>query len=986
MKYLGFISYSHADTRVATRLHRWLESYRVPKRLVGRSTPFGPVPRRLHPVFRDREELPTSADLGSQIQAALAESATLIVVCSPRAAASRWVNEEILAFKRLGRHNRILCLIVDGEPNATDKPGRAEEGCFPPALRFQLGADGQLTTIPAEPIAADLRPGKDGQRDAFLKLAAGVAAVGFDELRQRELQRQVRRWIRISIASAALLLLTIGLTVFAVVSRSEAIAQREIAREQRSRAQKNFRTARASVDRFLTRVSEEELFRTNGMQPLQKKLLEDALEYYRQFLRDQDQNPEVRAETAAAYERVGNVTDLIGDRQEALAAYRQSIAIWEELVREGTGEDDFRLELSSCLADMGTVLWHLGRAREALDSLERALALADDLIKANPGEEKFAEHWKIIVLNLGPYQKELGEIATAEATYQAAWDTWEKTEGSRPRRLGLSFEKQNVPAKSGGGLLITEVSPGTAADVAGMRPGDKLVTLAGRLVIDVASVRELTDKSRPGDTLTASVRRDAGVITLDLKLQERVDFFAAVVAYNAGTLYKDDFGNLAEAFRWYERAREQCESVLLHARAEQSFSKDSSQLSTIQDLLCYTYGSLGVLESRQGNVEQAIEHLERDVALRADLADKNPTITDYADHLALAYTNLASMWVAVGKYDEARNLYEKSIAIFERLVEQQPTTDKFLLQLGVAHQNLATMLVEQGTFPDASAEYERALKEYRILRKRNREDPSVEVRTSHALMSAGWALLNQRRFREAESHYSEALEIQTSLAQTLTPAQRVELLDHTITVHDRLAAIHDEMEMKEQAARDRTRAAEVRQLLIDLLAEQFEAAEEKSSLRIDLASALNNVAMKLMDDGRNANARELFNRMIEVFGDPAEPGGLTDIEADLVARGHGNLGWIDLLEGRLEQAIERSSLGVRFDDKQEWIRQNLATAHLCAGHTEKALEIFRPLLQNAADKAGFLKALDADFTHLRAVGVSHPGMEEALRTLRESLE
>ncbi len=410
MKYRGFISYSHADARVASKLRRWLESYRVPKRLVGRSTPFGLVPRRLHPVFRDREELPTSADLGSQIQAALAESATLIVVCSPRAAASRWVNEEILAFKRLGCHDRILCLIVVGEPNATDKPGRAEEECFPPALRFQLGADGQLSNIPAEPIAADFRPGKDGQRDAFLKLAAGVAAVGFDELRQRELQRQVRRWIRISIASAALLLLTIGLTVFAFVSRSEAITQREIARKQRSRAQENLRTARASVDRFLTRVSEEELFRTNGMQPLQKKLLEDALEYYRQFLREQDQNPEVRAETAAAYERVGNVTDLIGDRQQALAAYRQSITIWEDLVRDGTGEDDFRLELSSCLADMGTVLWHLGRAREALDSLEQALALANDLIEVNPGEEKFAEHWKSIVLNLGPYQKALGEI------------------------------------------------------------------------------------------------------------------------------------------------------------------------------------------------------------------------------------------------------------------------------------------------------------------------------------------------------------------------------------------------------------------------------------------------------------------------------------------------------------------------------------------------------------------------------------------------
>ena len=54
---------------------------------------------------------------------ALAESASLLVVCSPSAALSRWVNEEVLAFKRLGRSERIFCLIVAGEPNASRSRG-----------------------------------------------------------------------------------------------------------------------------------------------------------------------------------------------------------------------------------------------------------------------------------------------------------------------------------------------------------------------------------------------------------------------------------------------------------------------------------------------------------------------------------------------------------------------------------------------------------------------------------------------------------------------------------------------------------------------------------------------------------------------------------------------------------------------------------------------------------------------------------------------
>ncbi len=73
------------------------------------------------------------------------DSACQIVICSPQAAKSKWVNEEILAFKRLGREDRIFCLIVGGEPNATDMPGREDEECFPPALRFRLGQDGDLS-------------------------------------------------------------------------------------------------------------------------------------------------------------------------------------------------------------------------------------------------------------------------------------------------------------------------------------------------------------------------------------------------------------------------------------------------------------------------------------------------------------------------------------------------------------------------------------------------------------------------------------------------------------------------------------------------------------------------------------------------------------------------------------------------------------------------------------------------------------------------
>jgi tetratricopeptide (TPR) repeat protein len=223
-RYSAFISYSHADHACVRWLHRALETYRLPKTLVGSESPFGPVPRRLPPVFRDRDELPASGDLGQELRAALAQSRFQIVICSPRGAKSKWVNEEILAFKRLHGESRTLALIVDGEPYSGD-----EQECFPPALRFRLGTDGTLSDQPAEPIAADIRRGKDGRRLALLKLIAGITGVRLDALAQRDEARKQRRLALITAISLSIAIVTIGLAIYAEAQRRVAEAQRRLA-------------------------------------------------------------------------------------------------------------------------------------------------------------------------------------------------------------------------------------------------------------------------------------------------------------------------------------------------------------------------------------------------------------------------------------------------------------------------------------------------------------------------------------------------------------------------------------------------------------------------------------------------------------------------------------------------------------------------------------------------------------------------------------
>lgn len=102
MRYAAFISYNHRDRKTAIWLHRALETYRIPRRMRGQASALGELGARLSPVFRDREELAASTDLGSAVREALEQSDALIVICSPDGARSRWVNEEIRTFAALG--------------------------------------------------------------------------------------------------------------------------------------------------------------------------------------------------------------------------------------------------------------------------------------------------------------------------------------------------------------------------------------------------------------------------------------------------------------------------------------------------------------------------------------------------------------------------------------------------------------------------------------------------------------------------------------------------------------------------------------------------------------------------------------------------------------------------------------------------------------------------------------------------------------------
>lgn len=224
--YFAFLSYSHRDEATAKWLHDALENFRVPKNLVGRMTEHGPVPRRLTPIFRDLHELPASGDLSGEIREAIRHSRFLIVLCSPAAVQSRWINAEIEAFKSERPEACVLAAIIRGEPFASDDPEIADDECLPVALRYRYDRLGRRTAERIEPLAADLRDVGQARRLGFLKLVAGMLGIGLDELVQREALRRQRHLAAVTGGSLVGTLAAVGLAVTAIQARDEARDQR----------------------------------------------------------------------------------------------------------------------------------------------------------------------------------------------------------------------------------------------------------------------------------------------------------------------------------------------------------------------------------------------------------------------------------------------------------------------------------------------------------------------------------------------------------------------------------------------------------------------------------------------------------------------------------------------------------------------------------------------------------------------------------------
>ena len=137
----AFISYDHDDRPVAAGIQKGL--HRIGRRL-------GQL--RALRVFRDDTDLTASPDLWGTVTEAMDRARYLIVVLSPHAVASNWVNKEVAYWLEQRGPEQLMLVMADGEVEWDENTGRFDPDRSNVALPV-LTRPGVLAT---EPLYVDV--------------------------------------------------------------------------------------------------------------------------------------------------------------------------------------------------------------------------------------------------------------------------------------------------------------------------------------------------------------------------------------------------------------------------------------------------------------------------------------------------------------------------------------------------------------------------------------------------------------------------------------------------------------------------------------------------------------------------------------------------------------------------------------------------------------------------------------------------------------
>ncbi|MGB6539063.1 MAG: toll/interleukin-1 receptor domain-containing protein, partial [Xanthobacteraceae bacterium] len=376
-RYDAFISYSHSqDKPIAAALQSAIQKLGKPW-----------YHRRALRLFRDDTSLSATPHLWPTIEQALGQSGYFLLLASPEAAASKWVNKEVSYWIENNSIDTLLIGLTDGELAWDDAGGdfAARDGKavpLPPVL---------AQNFPSEPKWVDLRPYREGaegaasKRDAkFTELAADFAAairgMPKEDLLSQEV-RQQRRALRLAVGAAASLLI---LAAVATAAGILAYREQQEAIVQRNRAEATLAAATKTANSLVFDLAQRFKNAVGVPESLIKDILDKARALQEQLIKSGQVTPDLKRSEAAALDETVNTLLAIGETKDALAAAEQARQINADLVAASPGSTDYQRGLSVAYEKVGNVQMAQGNLAGALKSYREDLAIAERLAQSDP--------------------------------------------------------------------------------------------------------------------------------------------------------------------------------------------------------------------------------------------------------------------------------------------------------------------------------------------------------------------------------------------------------------------------------------------------------------------------------------------------------------------------------------------------------------------------------------------------------------------------
>lgn len=229
----AFICYSRKDKVFANKLKKALEKYKPPKELE--------VPQRALRVFLDESDM-TGTEYYKAISEHLSNSTNLIVICTPDARGSKYVDDEIERFAQLHDAINIIPILLSGMPESEVDTGQDMALAFPESL---IKAKEKPLAIEYRGFKASKQKiNKGGFEGAWFTLLANLYGISRAEMEQREKNKQahIRRITTglvttIMAALTTLLVIALWQRQTAVKQRNEALSTQSIFLARQSREQ-----------------------------------------------------------------------------------------------------------------------------------------------------------------------------------------------------------------------------------------------------------------------------------------------------------------------------------------------------------------------------------------------------------------------------------------------------------------------------------------------------------------------------------------------------------------------------------------------------------------------------------------------------------------------------------------------------------------------------------------------------------------------------